>query len=236
MNARHTQTANQFNTGALILAAAMVGLLAIAFVLGGTVLGRGSSASGLEGSEETITRATTDADEPGSQIEEDAVDSTASEAGDHGDGAGADADDWLPGGSSMAGGWGAADDASSGEGDASESGSAAPGGDTDAALPAPPATATAAPPAATASPAPATPTPVPNARPEILEVVPADGAIGIALNANVRVTFSEPMDKGSVESAFKLTNPALAGAFSWDVEARVMTFNPNSNMTYGTNA
>src|SRR5262245_2135637 len=122
MNARHTQTANQFNTGALILAAAMVGLLAIAFVLGGTVLGRGSSASGLEGSEETITRATTDADEPGSQIEEDAEDSTASEAGDHGEGGGADdADDWLPGGStgggSMAGGWGAADDAGSGEGD-----------------------------------------------------------------------------------------------------------------------
>jgi len=50
--------------------------------------------------------------------------------------------------------------------------------------------------------------------PVVVSTYPAAGATGVPTNTQVRVTFSEPMDTGSVAAAFHIT-PAAAGAFAW---------------------
>jgi hypothetical protein len=74
-----------------------------------------------------------------------------------------------------------------------------------------------------------------NAAPSVVAATPSDGQIGVGLSPKVQVTFSEPMDKASVEAAFQMVAPVMAGTFSWNSDATVMTFDPSVNFTYGTN-
>ncbi|GEM81969.1 Ig-like domain-containing protein [Meiothermus hypogaeus] len=72
-------------------------------------------------------------------------------------------------------------------------------------------------------------------KPTVTVYFPADGATGIARNINIEITFSEPMDKASTQTAFQITSPAgVTGTFSWPSSNR-MVFNPSSDFAYGTN-
>jgi hypothetical protein len=63
--------------------------------------------------------------------------------------------------------------------------------------------------------------------PTVVSTIPQDSATGVVLNANIVVTFSEPMDTASVHQAFTI-NPPLTGAFSWTDST--LTFNPDTNL------
>jgi hypothetical protein len=72
--------------------------------------------------------------------------------------------------------------------------------------------------------------------PAVDGVSPADGATGVATNAAVSVTFSEPMDKTSAQAAFSLVRAsdgaAVAGSFSWS--GSTMAFRPAAALAEGT--
>lgn len=72
--------------------------------------------------------------------------------------------------------------------------------------------------------------------PTVLSVTPTHGAIGIARNASITVTFSEPMDKASAQTAFAITSPPgfNSGVFDWNTAGTEMTFNPDTDFPYGT--
>ncbi len=61
------------------------------------------------------------------------------------------------------------------------------------------------------------------------------GAIGVARNATITVTFSEPMDKAAAQTAFAITSPSgfNAGIFDWNAAGTEMTFNPDMDFPYG---
>ena len=71
--------------------------------------------------------------------------------------------------------------------------------------------------------------------PAVQLVSPAPGAIGVPTNANIVVTWSEPMNTASTEGAFSLKNTVtwttVAGAFSW--AGNLMTFNPTALLIVG---
>lgn len=69
------------------------------------------------------------------------------------------------------------------------------------------------------------------AAPRVTTTSPSDGATNVAINTNIRVTFSELMDTTSVESAFS-TSPAISGSFSW--QDSIMTYNPSNNLNTNT--
>jgi hypothetical protein len=73
--------------------------------------------------------------------------------------------------------------------------------------------------------------------PTLLSVSPVHGAIGVAQNATITVTFSEPMDKASAQTAFAITSPPgfNTGVFDWNAAGTEMTFNPDTDFPYGTN-
>jgi serine protease AprX len=67
--------------------------------------------------------------------------------------------------------------------------------------------------------------------PTVTAVTPSEGATGVATNTNVTVTFSEPMDQASVQSAFSLVKAggaSVAGTFSWS--GSTVTFDPTANL------
>ncbi|MFL5345158.1 MAG: Ig-like domain-containing protein [Hyalangium sp.] len=72
--------------------------------------------------------------------------------------------------------------------------------------------------------------------PTVLSFSPAYAAIGVARDAVVTVTFSEPMDKASAQTAFAITSPPgfKFGVFGWNAAGTEMTFNPDTDFAYGT--
>jgi len=81
------------------------------------------------------------------------------------------------------------------------------------------------------------------APPTVVGTSPADTEQDVALDAMVRITFSKPMQRESVESAFSLT-PELTGAFTWSEMDAQITFSPAAlfvpdteySLTVGVNA
>jgi hypothetical protein len=74
--------------------------------------------------------------------------------------------------------------------------------------------------------------------PKVASVNPANNATGIALGANVKATFSEPMRGSSVNTAtFKLkkagTTTFLTATVTYDPVTKTATLNPNSNLQSG---
>ena len=67
--------------------------------------------------------------------------------------------------------------------------------------------------------------------PSVLSTFPANGATGVPLNTQIRVTFSEQMDTASAEAAFGIT-PVVAGTFEW--AANDMYFRPAQDFAAGT--
>lgn len=74
------------------------------------------------------------------------------------------------------------------------------------------------------------------AAPTVLATSPVSGAMGVAKNANIRILFSQPMDKVSTQAAFSatgLSSGVHAGVFSWNATGTVLTFNPTADFWYG---
>ncbi len=81
---------------------------------------------------------------------------------------------------------------------------------------------------------PPAPTPPPagdTTAPSVVSVSPADGATGVAKDAPIVVTFSEPMNQGSAQAAFQSATLGPA-TFSWNTEGTVMTVKPNAALAY----
>jgi len=70
--------------------------------------------------------------------------------------------------------------------------------------------------------------------PEVTSCNPTNGQTGVSLDTDVTVTFSQDMDKSSVEYSFYI-DPPVSGDFSWPQDDRVV-FTPDQpldpNTTY----
>lgn len=76
-----------------------------------------------------------------------------------------------------------------------------------------------------------------NIPPAITGIVPEQGADSVFVTASIMVTFSEPMNKESVESGFILScngNPDVEGSFAWQNVNTLMTFTPMRSLFEGT--
>ena len=71
-------------------------------------------------------------------------------------------------------------------------------------------------------------------RPTIVSVSPANGATGVRANANIVVTFSEPMDPvRRLRTAYQSADIPNAGVtFGWSADDTVLTIDPNSDLLY----
>ena len=73
--------------------------------------------------------------------------------------------------------------------------------------------------------------------PSIVSIDPPNGSSGVKSDANIVVTFSEPMKKLETQAAYQ---SAVAGLkpneviFNWNTEGTVLTVDPNANLVYAT--
>ena len=72
-----------------------------------------------------------------------------------------------------------------------------------------------------------------NTPPSVVSTFPANGAVGVPTNTQIRVTFSEPMDTASAEAAFRIT-PAVVGKFEWVGDNAVMYWKPDTVLSVQT--
>jgi hypothetical protein len=71
--------------------------------------------------------------------------------------------------------------------------------------------------------------------PSVVSVSPSNGASGVAANAVITLTFSEPMDKGAVEGAYgSSTLPPGSVSFSWSQGDTVLQITPNQPLARAT--
>ncbi|MEM0449175.1 MAG: fibronectin type III domain-containing protein [Methanomassiliicoccales archaeon] len=72
-------------------------------------------------------------------------------------------------------------------------------------------------------------------KPTILSCTPVNGATGISIGSTVTLTFSEDMNKTSVEEVFALTlaGSKVSGKFSW-ASGSAMIFTPASTLSYSS--
>ncbi len=74
--------------------------------------------------------------------------------------------------------------------------------------------------------------------PTILDVLPEDGAVGVAAGDPIVVRFSEPMDKAATQAAYQSADiPAGSVTFAWNDAGDELTIVPNDPLEYaeGTN-
>jgi Bacterial Ig-like domain len=63
--------------------------------------------------------------------------------------------------------------------------------------------------------------------PSVLRVSPSDGALGVARDGLIVVTFNHPMDAVATEAAYESSDlPATALDFSWDETGTTLTLHP----------
>jgi hypothetical protein len=69
--------------------------------------------------------------------------------------------------------------------------------------------------------------------PVLVRTSPADGAVGVAVDAGVSLVFDEPMDHASVEGAFSIAGSTSidGGVFEWS--GQVMTYRPPRHFDWG---
>lgn len=86
------------------------------------------------------------------------------------------------------------------------------------------------------APAPITPT-ADTSAPSIVSTSPANGATGVLNDANIVITFSEPMNKLATQSAYQSANSGILPAqvqFTWNTEGTILTIDPNGNLGYNS--
>ena len=62
--------------------------------------------------------------------------------------------------------------------------------------------------------------------PRLVSFSPADGAELVPVGAELRVEFSRPMRRASVQDRLKI-NPPISGVFEWQEEGRILVFRPD---------
>ncbi len=62
---------------------------------------------------------------------------------------------------------------------------------------------------------------------------PADAATGVSSNTNLSISFSEPMDRASVEAAFSVA-PAVTCSFAWSADDTLITCIPSAELATST--
>ncbi len=72
-----------------------------------------------------------------------------------------------------------------------------------------------------------------NVPPLVLATSPTPGAEGVPVTSDVRIKFSRPMNRPSVEAAFSIS-PTVNGSFYWLNQGRVLRFKPDGLLQYGT--
>ena len=67
--------------------------------------------------------------------------------------------------------------------------------------------------------------------PKLVNLLPDPSALA-PLDSPIKMTFNQPMDKASVESAFSLAGPggSVAGSFSWNTNQTILTFTPAARL------
>jgi YVTN family beta-propeller protein len=77
-----------------------------------------------------------------------------------------------------------------------------------------------------------------NTPPQVNEVIPANGATNVFITDNIKIFFSEPMNKTSVEKGFTLTDAGVlktvSGTFNWDTQNMSVIFTPLGSLREGT--
>ena len=69
--------------------------------------------------------------------------------------------------------------------------------------------------------------------PSIVSITPASGATGVATDANIVVTFSEPMNQATTQASYHSSDlPAFDVTFSWNADSTVLTINSKSGLIY----
>ncbi len=68
--------------------------------------------------------------------------------------------------------------------------------------------------------------------PTVLSLVPAAGTSDVPLRSDIRVRFSTPMNRASVERAIRF-EPPLQGRFSWDNDRQEVIFLPDQALSAG---
>ncbi len=70
--------------------------------------------------------------------------------------------------------------------------------------------------------------------PIVLSVMPTNGQVNISIDTPLRITFSEKMNKTSVENAIMISGGLSAVSFDWVDDGRTVSFVPSSNLEYNT--
>ena len=69
--------------------------------------------------------------------------------------------------------------------------------------------------------------------PRVLEISPADGAMGVASDARIVLTFNQPANPASFEAAYESADlPRAALLFTWNETHTVLTMKPTSPLSY----
>jgi len=75
----------------------------------------------------------------------------------------------------------------------------------------------------------------PDTTPPTITSDAGQNAVGVAVDTNIVVNFSEPMDLASAQTAFQITAPTgVTGTFTWSNGGATMTFNPAADFANGT--
>jgi methionine-rich copper-binding protein CopC len=69
--------------------------------------------------------------------------------------------------------------------------------------------------------------------PNVNATTPSNSSSNVALNTNIVLTFSEAMDKSATQTAIS-SLPTITGTFSWDTAAKVVTWDPTSDLQPNT--
>jgi hypothetical protein len=73
--------------------------------------------------------------------------------------------------------------------------------------------------------------------PMVLSVTPANGAGGIAKDANIVLVFSERMDPTKTLAAYSSTDLSAANvAFTWSADGTTLTIDPRTDLTYASDS
>lgn len=69
--------------------------------------------------------------------------------------------------------------------------------------------------------------------PTIVEVLPEDGALGVAADTQIVIRFSEAMDQAATQAAYQSSDiPAGAVTFAWNAAGDELTITPNDPLEY----
>lgn len=69
--------------------------------------------------------------------------------------------------------------------------------------------------------------------PSVAETIPAIGATGVAADAKIHITFSEPMDPGTIEDAYDSPQlPLDKVGLEWTPDMQVLTITPSAPLYY----